>query len=177
MNPSPEPSTTSSDIPTSAFIGTDVSLLPTPGFSGSINGSDIWAYKYAKGTRLDCFLYANGTDFGSSASCDDVAKAAGVTTANLTAWNPSLKGTSCTLDGSLTYCVQPMEFNATQQTEYCAMSAAPAYGLDCPNFLAVWGINMTDFASWNPGVGSTCENWVNGEQILDAYDVLRTEDI
>lgn len=84
VNPSPSETPNTSDFSTSAFIGTDPSLLPTPGFSGSINGSDIWTYNYAKGTRLDCYLYANGSDFGSSAACIDVAKAAGVTTSNLT---------------------------------------------------------------------------------------------
>ena len=73
-----------SDLSTSAFLGTDPSLLPTPGFSGLVNGSDIWTYKYAQDTRLDCYLYGNGSDFGTSTACTDVAKAAGVTASNLT---------------------------------------------------------------------------------------------
>lgn len=55
---------------------------------GSINGSDIWTYTYAEGTRIDCDRYANVTDFGDSASCDKVATGFGVTTDNLVHWNP-----------------------------------------------------------------------------------------
>jgi hypothetical protein len=63
VNPSPSHEPITSNIPTSTFIGTDPSLLPTPGFSVSVNGSDIWTYRYAEGTRLDCYLYANRSDF------------------------------------------------------------------------------------------------------------------
>jgi hypothetical protein len=38
-----------------------------------INGTDIWTYKFADGTRLDC---------------DSVAKGYGVTVEQLVNWNP-----------------------------------------------------------------------------------------
>ena len=62
----------------SSMPGTAVSLLPRPTNTGFINGSDEWHYQYGNGTRLDCITYVNGSDFGSSASCADVAKDAGV---------------------------------------------------------------------------------------------------
>ncbi|KAF2733508.1 hypothetical protein EJ04DRAFT_438887, partial [Polyplosphaeria fusca] len=116
----------------------------------------------AEGTRLDCYVYANGSQFGNSASCADVAKGYGATTKNLTDWNPSLLDNSCTLDGKLTYCVQPMALNATNYTQYCVLSDTPDYGLTCDEFMAVWGTDIDMFSSWNPGVGSTCENWLLG---------------
>jgi hypothetical protein len=63
----------------------------------------------------------------------------------------------------MTYCVQSMKFNATSHTQYCILADAPDYAMSCGDFLAVWGLNMTQFVSWNPGVGSQCENWLNGE--------------
>lgn len=107
INPSPT-SSTESQTPSPTNLGTDANLLPQPTFGGAINGSDIWTYTYAERTRLDCYLYANGSQFGPSASCADVAKGYGVTTQNLTDWNPSLLGNSCMLDGKQTYCVMPM---------------------------------------------------------------------
>jgi len=53
-----------------------------------INGTDIWTYKFADGTRLDCDKYANVTDFGTSAACDSVAKGYGITVEQLVNWNP-----------------------------------------------------------------------------------------
>jgi len=160
----PDPTTeVSSTIPTPTNLGTDASLLPKPTFGGSINGSDVWTYKYAPGSRLDCYLYANGTQFGNSAACADVGKGYGVTVQNLTDWNPSLLNNSCTLDGKLTYCVQPMRLNATNYTQSCVLSDTPDYGLSCADFLAVWGIDIGEFSAWNPGVGSACENWVLGK--------------
>ncbi|PVH93331.1 hypothetical protein DM02DRAFT_504473, partial [Periconia macrospinosa] len=96
-----------------------------------------------------------------SASCADVANGYGVTTQNLTDWNPSLLGNSCMLDGKQTYCVMPMQLNATKHTEFCVMTDAPNYGDSCADFIAAWGINVADFAAWNPGVGSQCENWLH----------------
>ncbi|KAH7392283.1 hypothetical protein DE146DRAFT_634435 [Phaeosphaeria sp. MPI-PUGE-AT-0046c] len=154
----PTPST--ADIPTPTWIGTDASLLPQPTFGGMINGSDIWTFQYAPGTRLDCRTFANGTDFGNSAACADVAKGFGVSTQNLTDWNPSLLNNSCVLDGKLTYCVQALRLNATTFTPYCSATDVPDYGRKCDEFLALWGLSIENFAAWNDGVGSACENWV-----------------
>lgn len=126
-----------------------------------MNGSDDWAYNFASGTRLDCLLYANGTQFGANASCSEVANGYGVDQADLVAWNPSLN-TTCTLNGDLTYCVRFVGHNATNFTQYCVLDDAPGFNTTCAEFLAVWGVGLDDFAQWNPGVGSNCENWDNG---------------
>jgi LysM repeat protein len=161
INPSPTSEITLSTlIPT--IHGTFAGLLPKPTFGGFLNGSDTWAYKYADKTRLDCWIYANGTQFGTSTSCADVAKGYGVTTQNLTDWNPSLLSNGCMLDGKLTYCVQPMKLNATKYTQYCVLSDTPEYGLTCADFMAAWSLDFEDFSGWNPGVGAACENWVLG---------------
>lgn len=55
---------------------------------GMINGSDIWSYKFAEGTRLDCDKYINITDFGTNTSCTAVAQGYGVTVDDLVNWNP-----------------------------------------------------------------------------------------
>jgi hypothetical protein len=163
VNPDPTTPRPSSVVPTPTWIGTAASLLPKATFGGMINGSDVWTYKYAEGTRLDCRIYANGTDFGSSAACADVAKGYGVSTLNLTTWNPSLLKNSCVLDGKLTYCVQAVRLNATNTTPYCVLSETPDYGLSCEQFLSVWSISIENFSAWNSGVGTACENWVLGK--------------
>lgn len=109
--------------------------------------------------------YANGTQFGESASCSEVAKGYGVDEASLVEWNPSLN-TTCTLSGDLTYCIREFPRNATTFTEYCILDNTPAYKTSCADFLAAWGVELGDFAQWNPGVGSKCENWDNGINIL-----------
>lgn len=162
VNPHPTtPKPSTSAIATPTWIGTAASLLPKPTFGGMINGSDVWTFAYAQGTRLDCAIFANGTDFGASAACADVANGYGVSTQNLTDWNPSLKD-SCVLDGKLTYCVQAARLNATTFTQYCSATDIPEYGLKCDQFLALWGLTVDNFAAWNDGVGSACENWVLG---------------
>jgi hypothetical protein len=147
---------------TPAWVGTAVSLLPSPTHPGSMNGSSDWMYNFAPGTRLDCLLYANGTQFGASASCADVAKGYGVDQTDLTQWNPSLN-TTCTLNGNLTYCVRFLENNATDVTPYCVMDDTPSFNTSCDTFLAAWGLDLSQFALWNPDVGSNCENWDNGK--------------
>lgn len=146
---------------TSSWLGTDLSLLPQPTFSGSLNGSDDWVFSFAKDTRLDCAIYANGSDFGSSAQCSDISVGYGVTVSDLVNWNPSLN-TSCTLNGTLTYCVQQLRINATRFTEYCELDDTPGYGTTCDEFIAAWGIDIEQFAAFNPGIGSDCENWKSG---------------
>jgi LysM repeat protein len=174
VNPKPSSISTSSDrFVTPTNLGTVATLLPKPTFGGSLNGSGDWTYKYADGTRLDCYIYANGSQFGNSASCKDVAKGYGVSTQNLTDWNPSLLTNSCTLDGKLTYCVQLMALNATNSTPYCVLSDTPDYGLTCDQFLAVWGIDVEMFSSWNPSVGPTCENWLLGTFTLHRVVFIR----
>jgi hypothetical protein len=128
----------------------------------SVNGTDTWVYKFAEKMRLDCFAYANGTTFGASASCADVAKGFGVNETDLVYWNPSLEA-SCTLDGALTYCTQYTPQNGTAtMTEYCTIQDRALYNMRCEQFLAVWAMDAAQLDELNPGVGSKCENWKYG---------------
>lgn len=139
-----------------------MTLLPQPTDVGSVNGSDTWVYKFAEGTRLDCYKYANGSTFGSSSSCADVAKGFGVNDTELVQWNPSLAA-SCTLDGGLTYCVQYVRQNGTAaMTNFCTIQDMALYGMRCDQFLAVWGMEAKRLNDLNPGVGENCENWISG---------------
>ena len=146
----------------SSMPGTAVSLLPRPTNTGFINGSDEWHYQYGNGTRLDCITYVNGSDFGSSASCADVAKDAGVNSTDIAEWN-QLED-PCTLDGKLTYCVQRVKQDFTSDvTEYCNLEDTATYGMTCQQFVALWAIDSMRLNDWNPGVGPDCENWMPGE--------------
>lgn len=161
VNPSPTEIESEPEITLPPFVGIDATLLPQPTMGGSINGSDIWTYTYAEGTRIDCDRYANVTDFGDSASCDKVATGFGVTTDNLVHWNPSLNA-SCVLDGKLSYCVQPSTLHVGNVTEYCSFFDTPDMGQTCDSFLAQWDIDYETFLAFNDGVGSKCENWKLG---------------
>lgn len=142
--------------------GTIASLLPRPTNTGFINGSDEWHYTYGNGTRLDCITYVNGSDFGASASCADVAKDAGVNATDIAEWN-QLKD-PCTLDGNLTYCVKRLKQNFTSSmTEYCNLEDTATYGMTCQQFMALWAIDSKRLNDWNPGVGPNCENWMPGK--------------
>lgn len=144
------------------MFGTDANLLPRPTNMGSINGSDVWSYKYAEGTRLDCIAYVNGTDFGASASCADVAKAAGVNATDIAFWNPSLRN-SCVLQGNQTYCVQRVKQNGTAtMTDYCNLRDTATFNMTCATFMSLWGMNSKRLNDYNPGVGNDCENWISG---------------
>jgi hypothetical protein len=102
----------------------------------TVNGSDTWVYKFAEGTHVDSYSYANGTVFGPSASCSDVAKASGVNQAGLVYWNPSL-ASSCTLNGSSTYYTQYALHNGTAtMSEYCTIQDVALYNMRCDQFLA-----------------------------------------
>ncbi|RYN19897.1 hypothetical protein AA0119_g7532 [Alternaria tenuissima] len=161
VNPSPVPSTSEATTPLSSMPGTAVSLLPRPTNTGFINGSDEWHYQYGNGTRLDCITYVNGSDFGSSASCADVAKDAGVNATDIAEWN-QLED-PCTLDGKLTYCVQRVKQDFTSDvTEYCNLEDTATYGMTCQQFVALWAIDSMRLNDWNPGVGPDCENWMPG---------------
>ena len=141
-----------------------MSLMPTPTKPGFINGSvsddgSSWSYTFAPGTRLDCYTYANTTVFGNnSASCQTLAYNYGVNETDLQFWNPILNG-SCTLDPSQTYCVQLMQMNSTNATSSCVAWDIPDSHWSCANFLSSWGLDLDEFSSWNPSVGSKCENW------------------
>jgi hypothetical protein len=163
VNPNPVPTTLTSTFQLPSFVGIDVSLLPTPTNVGAMNESDIWTYQFAKGTRMDCAVYANGTDFGSSMSCDSAAAKFGTTTADLVIWNPSLSS-GCTLDGSLTYCVQQVTVRSHSITEYCTMDDMPTPGTNCTEFLDFWHLDYETFEAFNPGVGSKCENFAFGRE-------------
>jgi hypothetical protein len=43
------------------------------------------------------------------------------------------------------------------------MDDTPDMALTCGDFIASWGIDVQQFAAFNPGVGSNCENWKLGE--------------
>jgi hypothetical protein len=145
------------------MFGTDANLLPRPtNMVGSINGSDVWSYKYAEGTRLDCITYVNGTDFGATASCAAVAQAAGVNETDIAFWNPSLRD-SCVLRGNSTYCVQRVKQNGTAtMTGYCNLRDTATFNMTCATFTSLWGMNSKRLNDYNPGVGNDCENWIPG---------------
>ncbi|ORY04390.1 hypothetical protein BCR34DRAFT_57224 [Clohesyomyces aquaticus] len=161
VNPSPAPVSTPTTITLPPFVGTEASLLPKPTFGGMINGSDIWTYTYAPGTRLDCDKYANVTDVGASALCETVAKGYGITVEQLVNWNPSLN-TSCVFDAKLTYCVQPSILHVTNTTQYCTVEDQPSFGQTCDDFLALWDLDYETFEAFNPGIGSKCDKWQLG---------------
>jgi hypothetical protein len=147
----------------SSFFGTDATLLPKPTNTGVINGSDVWVYKYAEGTRLDCALYANGTDFGRNPSCADVARGYGVNETDLPDWNLSLRN-SCVLDGDLTYCVQRQKLNGTAtMTEFCKVEDVASFNMTCNRFMSIWAIDSKRLNDYNPGLGLNCETWIPGK--------------
>lgn len=57
----------------------DAFLTPRPTLGGMINGTDIWSYKLADGTRLDCDKYVNVTNVGTSTGCATVAQGYSIT--------------------------------------------------------------------------------------------------
>jgi hypothetical protein len=127
-----------------------------------MNGSDVWTYEFAKGTRMDYVKYANGTDFGSSASCASVAASSGTTSDDLVKWNPTL-ASGCTLNGRLTCCVRQYTLRPHNMTGYCTMEDEPGPGTSCEKFLDLWRLDYETFADFNPGIGQKCENWQLGE--------------
>jgi hypothetical protein len=128
----------------------------------SMNETNSWVYSFAEKTRKDCYTYANGTTFGRSASCADVAKGFGVSETELVYWNPSLES-SCMLDGNLTYCTQYTPQNGTTtMTEFCTIQDRALYNMGCEQFLTVWAISAAQLAELNPSLGTNCENWKYG---------------
>lgn len=53
-----------------------------------INCTDIWSYKLADDTCLECEKYDNVTDVGTSTGCAAVAQGHGITVDQLVNWNP-----------------------------------------------------------------------------------------
>ncbi|XP_014551470.1 carbohydrate-binding module family 50 protein, partial [Bipolaris victoriae FI3] len=162
VDPSPEPVTPTLTFTLPPFVGMEASLLPAPTMGGMINGSDIWTFQFAEGTRMDCAAYANGTDFTSGASCDQVAAQFGSSMTDLIRWNPSLSPSSCKLDGQLTYCVRAVTLRSHNMTQYCTLEDVPSPGSDCNTFLGLWNLDKETFSDFNPSVGKKCENWALG---------------
>ncbi|EDU47587.1 predicted protein [Pyrenophora tritici-repentis Pt-1C-BFP] len=160
-NPSPSAATPTPSVTLPPFYGVDASLIPQPTFSGMINGSDIWTYKLAEGTRLDCDKYINVTDVGTSTGCAAVAQGYGITVDQLVNWNPSLSS-SCVLNNDLTYCVQTSILHVANVTQYCTYEDQPSFGQTCDEFLQAWDLDYETFEAFNPGLGAKCDRWKLG---------------
>jgi hypothetical protein len=152
-----------------SWASTAATLLPTPTLVSVYNGTlpvenSTWYYHYANGTRLDCYTYANATAFNTTNStCTTLAYNYGVNVTDLQFWNPMLNSAICSLDPTVAYCTQLMQVNATNMTPTCVWWDTPDPGDTCDDFLAVWGLGLDDFSSWNLDVGSACENWRFGK--------------
>lgn len=62
-----------------------------PTLGGMINRTDIWSYKLADDTCLECDKYVNVTDFCTSTGCAAVAQGYGITVDQLVNWNRELQ--------------------------------------------------------------------------------------
>lgn len=146
------------------FQGTDMSLLPRPTFTNYANLSNTWTMRFAPGTRLDCFRYANGTTFPKDTTCERLAEQNGVSVSDLQDWNPSLKKGGCKsfVNGQYTYCVQASELKSNDMASTCVIRQTPDGGSTCVDFIKKWSLNMEDFLEWNPSVGTNCTTWSNG---------------
>jgi hypothetical protein len=144
------------------FIGVDMSSLPQPTWPAFNNTSNDWTFNFAPGTRLDCYRYANGSDFGANISCDNAVKGFGVSVEELKQWNPSLNS-SCTLSQEFTYCSLRVTQNAPDMTKYCIKTDVPRFNATCTQFRRNWALGLDLLSAWNPRVGPKCENWKLGQ--------------
>lgn len=141
---------------------------------------------FAPGTRLDCVLYVNGADqfvdTTQGNACQNIASGWGVSTDQLTNWNPSLNASdpSCHFDPSYRYCVQqvPTPQNQAPATgppqsplpmrdgtwTNCTTYEDLTFGETCQMVLDGYGITLAQFYAWNPAVGSNCQNLWTGYQ-------------
>ncbi|MCJ1250760.1 hypothetical protein MMC30_007988 [Trapelia coarctata] len=171
------PPTAYSTIPWTSF--------PKATFVPPSNTSISQILPFAPGTRLDCVLYVNGGDQEADPSlgnlCQTIASGWGLSTDQLTNWNPSLNASdpSCHFDPSYRYCVQnvPTPENPTPSTgptssypirdgswTNCTTYEQLTFGETCQEVLDGYSITIAQFYAWNPAVGSNCENLWTGYQ-------------
>ncbi|KAH7038274.1 uncharacterized protein B0I36DRAFT_359860 [Microdochium trichocladiopsis] len=166
VNPNPhQPSQSTTARPTDNIGMTPITNLPMPtnvGWNQTIKYAD-----YAPGSRKDCEFYVQGPvliDWRNdkyTSSCEDVAKAYGVSTDNFKTWNPSLK-TNCTLSSQYQYCAVLGYEVADDPTEYCSKYVLAEAGYSCYDMAALNGVEFEQFALWNPSLGDKCADFKPG---------------
>ena len=167
-NPDPPPPTTTptfESIPPLAEMS-DILALPTPSRIGWNETAEI--APFADGTRLDCSYYIqppvlhNWETEEYTSSCEDVAASFNVEVEDLVTWNPSLAD-DCNLRDDRQYCVQIHDEKPSDTSEQCAEFDLAPPGYDCDKFLAVHGLDMSQFVAWNPIVGNACSDFKTGQ--------------
>ena len=113
--------------------------------------------------------------------CKTIAQGWGLSTDQLTNWNPSLNASdpSCHFDSSYRYCVQTLPTPENQTPSAGPTSSYPVradswtncttyelltFGETCQEVLDGYNITIAQFYAWNPAVGSNCENLWTGYQ-------------
>ena len=128
---------------------------------------------FAEGTRGDCAMYSSppvlvdGNNRTFSYVCEDVARAYGVSTTDLLAWNPGVNRTGgfdypCELMGGFQYCVQLAPFVPGDTTQNCSSKALADPGYSCDYFAAEHNITKAAVAAWNPSTGTNCQSFQSG---------------
>ncbi|KAI0905819.1 hypothetical protein F4823DRAFT_113363 [Ustulina deusta] len=137
----------------------------------------------ANGTRSDCWQFTDGSSLqlpinGSiySSTCQLIASTYGTSLDQLKNWNPSLptNETDCSFDPSLRYCL--MAYNPVVTASAAPTSSATPdqirpgtwtnctayldvnFGTSCQDILDNYNLTIAQFSSWNPEVGTQCEN-------------------
>ncbi len=91
----------------------------------------------------------------------------GVAESDFITWNPSLSGTNhCVLSQDLKYCVQFQLSQSPNITSSCVRYQLAGPGYSCNNTIVQWGVELDQLYAWNPDIGSSCQNWLNGEVIV-----------
>lgn len=141
--------------PMSAFA------IPTGAFNSTINSTTILLF--ANGTRKDCNLYAQVNITTPNNTCSSIVESYSVALSDFLAWNPSLASASpCILESNLLYCAQVRPLQMANISSYCSEYAVTQPGVDCDHFMAENAIEIDWFSTWNPLVGTLCENWLPG---------------
>ncbi|KAF7870543.1 hypothetical protein EAF04_004287 [Stromatinia cepivora] len=153
----------------------------------------------AKGTRADCFVYANADslkltfDLASTfftSACDAIAKGWSISLDELANWNPSLQinSTDCAPQAGQRYCMAQWNGASFTHTETIATStplpirdgatsdckdySSAIAGITCQNILDRNSITIEQFYAWNPAVGPQCGNLWSGYRYC-----IRVDDI
>lgn len=139
----------------------------------TLSPNEGYVTPFGNNTRLDCATYVtppvlvNATNRTFSYSCANVAKAYGVSVADLLLWNPSINQTGgivdpCELSGRKQYCVQPLPMIAKDMTTACNLTTVAPPGSSCSTFAITNNITQAAVIAWNPSVGQNCVNYVSG---------------
>lgn len=169
-NPSPTSTTTSSRSTDPPLWST--TLLAMESYPTATYVAHTADYVYGNLTRMDCATYVTapiltnytGNDT-TSLVCQDVVDQYGVNMTDFLTWNPSLSTSSpCTMANNTQYCVQTYASVSPGIVDTCVQTTISSSGYDCNKFMADYGIEQSQFALWNPDVGSNCENFKVGVQ-------------